>query len=511
MSMRATGRILVLLAVLGTAGARSAAAASCESLATLAPGAATMTAESVVSGGFALPGRGGSAADADRTKSLPAFCRVAATLTPSADSEIKIEVWMPSQGWNGKFLGVGNGGFTGSIAYPAMITALSRGYATASTNTGHDGATAAFAPGHPEKVIDFGHRAVHEMTMAAKRMIAAFYGNAPRYAYWSGCSAGGRQGLKEAQMFPSDYDGIVAGAPATDWTGRASQAMRVWQALRANPASTIPESKYRLLHDAVMKACDALDGVRDGVLENPARCRFDPQTLACPAGSGTAACLTPPQVEAARQVYAAAQNAKTGREISGLMPGSELGWDTWGGERPLSMAQSHFQHLVYPDREWEPRQFDFAADSVRAEEVDAGVINALEPDLRPFFARGGKLIQYHGWSDPQIAPGSSVQYYERVAAVLGGPASLAPSYRLFMVPGMAHCRGGDGTDTFDALGALEAWVEKRVAPASIAASRLRAGKPERTRPLCPYPQTAIYNGTGSTDAAANFRCGIPEP
>jgi feruloyl esterase len=255
--------------------------------------------------------------------------------------------------------------------------------------------------------------------------------------------AAGKQGLKEAQRFPADYDGIIAGAPGADWTGRAAQSMRIAQAMHKDATSYIPPSKYPVIHKAVVDKCDALDGIKDGVLDNPKACKFDPGVLAC-TGNDESSCLTPPQVASARQVYATMTNPKTKREIPGLEPGSELGWATWGGPQPLGLGADHFKYVVYKDPNWDYLTFNFDRDIVRAEEIDNGLINALDPNLKPFFDRGGKLIQYHGWSDPQIAPGNAVQYYSRVADTLGGASKIDPSYRLFMLPGMAHCRGGEG-------------------------------------------------------------------
>jgi feruloyl esterase len=343
------------------------------------------------------------------------------------------------------------------------------------------------------------------MTVAAKTVIAAFYGTAPKFSYWNGCSAGGRQGLKEAQRFPTDFDGIIAGAPASDWTGRAAQSLRVSQALHKEEDSYIPPAKYPIIRNAVLQACDMLDGVKDGVLEDPTRCKFDPGVLAC-KGADDGSCLNSSQVEAARQVYASPPNPRTRREIPGLQPGSEAGWATWGGPQPFATSVEHFKYVVYKDPSWDPRSFKFETDIVRAEETDNNTINALEPNLKAFFDRGGKLIQYHGWSDPQISPGSSVQYYKSVLDTMGGASRVQNSYRLFMVPGMAHCGGGDGPNTFDMVSALEQWVEKGQAPAQIVASRSADGKITRTRPLCPYPQVATYKGSGSTDEAASFVC-----
>ena len=434
------------------------------------------------------------------------YCRVAATLTPTSDSDIKIEVWLPATGWNGKFQAVGNGAFSGAIAQPAMRAALARGYATGSTDTGHAGGSASFAVGHPEKVIDFGWRAVHEMTATAKTIIATYY-NAPlKFAYWNGCSAGGRQALKEAQRFPADFDGIIAGAPGLDWTGRAAQAVRIAKTLEKIEAARLLRPQRQLLHAAIVDACDAADGVKDGVIENPARCRFDPGVLLCkgPDGSG---CLTKEQVETARLIYSPALNPSTRRDITGLAPGSELGWTDLGwtaSARATGLDQ--FRYIVFNRPDWDVQKFVFESDIVRAEETDRDTINALDPNLKPFIDRGGKLIQYHGWSDPQISPGNSTQYYARVLEALGGVSRIQNSYRLFMAPGMGHCGGGEGPNTFDMVAALEDWVERGNAPDRIIASHATSGAADRTRPLCPYPQVAAYKGSGSADAAANFVC-----
>jgi Tannase and feruloyl esterase len=245
--------------------------------------------------------------------------------------------------------------------------------------------------------------------------------------------------------------------------------------------------------------------VKDGVLENPRACKFDPAVLEC-KGADSPSCLTRPQVETARAIYASPNNPKTGRALTGLEPGSEPGWATWGGAQPLAIAFDHFRYVVYKDPAWDFRTFKFDHDAPRAEQLDADTINALDPNLKPYFDRGGKLIQYHGWGDPQISPGHSVQYYTRVSAALGGAKNIHDSYRLFMVPGMAHCGGGDGPNRFDMMAALEQWVERGKAPDWIPASRQRDGKVDRTRPLCPYPQVAMYDGKGDTNDAASFAC-----
>ena len=505
--MKILGGSVVALAGAASLATQSLhAAAPCASLAALAlPGGSITQAEDESAGALAAPAQ----LNAALVRSLPAFCRIIATLRPSADSEIKIETWLPASGWNGKFQAVGNGAFSGSINYSALATAVARGYAASSTDTGHSGGSASFALDHPEKVSDFGWRAVHEMTVASKRIIAAYYQSPAKYAYWNGCSAGGRQGMKEAQRFPADFDGVVAGAPALDWTSRASQAVRIAQRLETSASARLLAADRERLHRAVLEACDAADGVRDGLLENPGRCGFDPVALQCRTAADSA-CLTAEQVETARSMYSPMKNAATSRAITGLERGSELGWTDlgWTGSARAT-GLDHFRFLVFHDAKWDLSQFRGDADVARAEESDDNTINALDPNLKPFIDRGGKLIQYHGWSDPQISPGNSTQYYSRVLEVLGGKSKVDDGYRLFMVPGMGHCSGGEGPNTFDMVAALEEWVEHGRAPDRIIASHLAKGTVDRTRPLCPFPQTAEYTGAGSINDAANFVCRAP--
>jgi Tannase and feruloyl esterase len=509
-----------ILIVTGLAGvARVAQAASCESLASLSLPNTTITlAQSVSAGTFTVPaesrrfqrGRGA----APEIPNLPAFCRVAATLTPSPDSNIKIEIWMPATNWNGKFMAVGNGGFSGAIPLFAMAPMLSRGYAVAATDTGHEsnGADASWALGHPEKQIDFGYRAVHEMTLRAKQIVSAFYTTAPRFAYWNGCSSGGKQGLKEAQQFPEDYDGIVAGAPANYWTHLMAQIVSVARAVRKDPASQIPQTKYAAIHSAVLAQCDALDRVKDGLLEDPRICRFDPEVLRCKSADDPG-CLTAPQVEALKVVYAPVRNPRTGRTIyPGLSVGSEVGWGDL--PQPFRIAESHFKFVVFGNPDWDFLTFDVDRDLAKADDIDQtlGQFVANNPDLSAFKKRGGKLLQYHGWNDQQIAAQNSIDYYESVVVRMGGKAQVNDFYRLFMVPGMMDCRGGEGaTDRFDAVAALEQWVERGVAPNRIIASHQTNGAINRTRPLCPYPQVAQWKGAGSPDTAESFECAVRSP
>ena len=491
--------------VVAAAIARSSvdAAGSCAAFSKLTlPGATITLAESVDAGGFTPPVQ----LNADALRALPSFCRIAATLKPTGDSDIKIEVWLPASGWNGKLQAVGNGAFSGSISYSALISAVTRGYAAVSTDTGHSGGSASFALGQPEKVIDFGWRAVHEMTTTAKKIVATYYGDGPKYAYWNGCSAGGRQGMKEAQRFPDDFDGIIAGAPALDWTSRAAQAVRIAQRLENSDAARLLAKDRERLHRAVVDACDPRDGVKDGLLENPSRCTFEPDTLRC-TGSDDSSCLTPAQVETARLIYSPITNTTTHRAVTGLERGSEMGWTDLGWTASArATGLDHFRFIVFQDPKWEVSQFNGDRDIARAEDADGGTINALDPNLKPFIESGGKLIQYHGWSDPQISPGNSTQYYSRVLDALGGRTNVHDSYRLFMVPGMGHCGGGEGPNTFDMLAALERWVEHGRAPDQIIAAHLTNRVVDRTRPLCPYPEVAVYSGSGSINDASNFVC-----
>jgi len=496
--MLAVGSMLAVL----VACSAHAYGATCESLASLTlPDAKVTMAQPVAAGAFEAPGARGGRGNA--MADLPAFCRVAATLTPSADSDIKIEVWLPTANWNGKFQAVGNGAWNGAIGYPAMADALRRGYATSSTDTGHAGGSASFALGHPEKLIDFAYRSEHEMTVKAKAVVNAFYGSAPKYSYWNGCSAGGRQALKEAQMFPGDFDGIIAGAPGLDWSGRSAQAVKVAQALQKEEARLTP-AKQQVLHAAVLQACDALDGTKDGLIENPVACKFDPKVVECPTGDGPG-CLTSAQVATARLLYAPTVVGK--RELAGLAYGSELGWTDQGWSASArATGLDHYRFVVFKDPAWEIDRFNHATDIARIDEGESASPNASDPNLKAFFDRGGKLLQYHGWADPQISPLNSVTYFKRVVAALGGQPKIDSSYRLFMAPGMAHCGGGEGPNDFDKVAPIEAWVETGKAPGSIVASHSTAGKVDRTRPLCPYPQVAQYKGSGSMDEAANFVC-----
>jgi feruloyl esterase len=477
------------------------AATTCESLASLSlPDTRITKAQAIEAGGY-LDNTGRAVTN------VPAFCRVAATLTPTPDSDIRIEVWLPPAAeWNRKFQAVGNGGWAGTISYGALQTALKAGYATASTDTGHHDTGGAFVLGHPEKLIDFAWRSEHEMTVKAKAIIQAFYGDAPRFSYWNGCSTGGRQALKEAQMFPNDFDGIIAGAPGN----RNLNALWVAHALIKDPAANLPKEKYALIHKAVLDACDSIDGVKDGLIDDPTRCKFDPRILLCKSNE-TSNCLTPAQVEGVRKAYTAPKHPATGKPLFGpLAPGSELHWGTLAaGPEPYSPALDQLRYVAFKDPAYDWRTFNFQKDVALFEKPEHLAMNATDPNLAKFFGHGGKLLIYQGWNDPNVSPYNTIRYFNEVQEALGGASKVANNIRLFMAPGMGHCSGGDGPNAFEKVPVLEQWVEQGKAPDAIIATHSTAGKIDRSRPLCPYPQVAKYNGTGSTDAAENYSCRKP--
>jgi feruloyl esterase len=477
--------------------------ASCTGLTSLKLSGATVTSSEVVPAGTFTPPGGRP------ISGLPSFCRVAMTIQPSSDSDIKTEAWLPLSGWNGKFQEVGNGAWGGSIQYVALADGLKRGYAMASTDTGHTGTAASFAMGHPEKMIDFAYRSIHETAVQSKAVIAAAYGSAARYSYFSGCSGGGRQAFSEVQRYPEDFDGVIAGAPGYDRTNQSFQLVAIAQATHLNKASWIPPEKYPALHEAALKACDALDGVKDGLISEPMRCQFDPGVIQC-KGADSNSCLTAAQVEAARKIYAGIKDPKTGRQLfPGQEPGSEMRWGgTTGRPRPLGMSDDLFKYVVFGDPHWDFMSLDLRKDLERAQQIDKGDLSPASPEIQPFVGRGGKLLIYHGWGDQNISPRSSVNYYEKLVTALG-KAQVEESVRLFMVPGMGHCGGGEGPDHFDMLAPMEQWREHGKAPAEVIASKITDGKVAFTRPLCPYPQVARYKGTGGMDRAENFVCQLP--
>jgi feruloyl esterase len=496
---------LVIPGAAGTArGVILAAPLACESLgqATLS-NATVLSAAPVLAGAFTPPSAVNPAAAA-AFKTLPAFCRVTLKLTPTADSDIRVEVWLPLSGWNRKLQALGNGGLGGTIPFPAMAAAVRDGYAAAGTDTGHVGGNADFVAGHPEKLVDFGHRAIHEMTVTAKTVVAAHYDTRPSRSYFSSCSTGGRQALIEAQRYPDDFDGIVAGDPS--WDQMRLYAARVWLNVYVNrtPSATIPPDKYPMIHKAVLDKCDALDGVKDEVIEDPPRCSFDFATLTC-AGADRPDCLSKEQVETAKAMTSPIRDPASGAVLhpGRYYPGSELGWGGVAGPSPSGESHEGMRKIVFTPG-WDYHTIKVPDDVERAVKADKGLLYGGDPNLSRFFNRGGKLLMYHGWADPLVSPDTSLIMFKRINEAVGRPA--ANSVALFMVPGMGHCQGGPGTDVFDKVAALDRWVESGTKPQSIVASHMTAGAVDRTRPLCAYPATARYIGTGSTDDAKNFRC-----
>jgi feruloyl esterase len=509
---------IVIVAVGATvaAHAHTDVAAACAALAARKfPNTTISVAETITEGSFTPP-------NGTAISNLPPFCRVAGVIAPTTRSQIKFEVWLPLDKWNGKYAGVGNGGWAGIISYGPLGDQLRRGYAAASTNTGHDaepGINAArFAFEYPEQLVDFAHRAHHETAGLAKAVVQAYYGKAAERSYFIGCSSGGYEGLMEAQRYPTDYDGIVAGAPANNWTRLMAGDFDGILAVLKQPAGNLPLPALGRLYRAALAACDSADGVSDGVLNDPRDCKFDPASLQCGSNQAAETCLTPAQVQAAQRVYRGLKDPTTGAQLyPGLVPGSEPFWPHRDPARPFTIPLSHYKWLVFADPNWDWRTFDFASPAsyqkfLEAEAKFAPVLNATNPDLREFRKRGGKLLQWHGWNDQLISAQNSIDYYESVVSFAKGQdrrtalADVQTFYRLFMAPGMAHCAGGTGPSSFDMQAALEEWVERGVAPEQVIATRSINGVVDRSRPLCPYPMVAVYKGRGDSNEAANFVC-----
>ena len=488
------------------------AAMSCASVPSLA------TAETTIISARLIPAADG----------VPEHCRVTGLIQP----EIRFEVNLPSS-WNRRFYMHGNGGFAGEAPDSGprpMIraNALKQGFATAQTNTGHDATAepvASFAMSY-QKRVDYAFRAVHLTAVEAKRIVAAYYARAAAYSYWDGCSTGGRQGLISAQRFPQDFDGVIAGAPVLNFVDTVTQSL--WNSL-VLAETPVPVAKMKLVADAAYARCDAKDGLKDGLIDDPRRCDFDParDVAQCPAGQDGDSCLTPAQAGAIKKIYEGLKvDGKTthfgqpiGAEATGMspVPGSapESGWNRWliptaPGAKSLQggFGESFVKYfLLKSDPSLDPAKFDYAKDIAKYADARA-LLNATNPDLGAFHARGGKLLMYFGWADTALPPVMGIDYYLKAVATNG---FATPSFfRLFMVPGMFHCRGGVGPEHFDAMTALINWVENGVAPATIVASQIDKGKVVRTRPLCPYPFVARYSGSGSPDDSANFACKAPE-
>ena len=516
---------LFALAALFVSAGRASAQQSCESLASLKMPNVTITLATAISTppDFEVPSTGGRFGTPAGLKVSVPFCRVAGFAAPTSDSHISFEVWLPlATSWNGHYVGIGNPGFIGSISYAGLSREVARGSAAASTDTGHSdvGATSEapdkWAIGHPEKIADWGHRAVHETAVAAKQLIQAYYGKPASLSFWSSCHEGGNQALTEAQKYPTDFDGIAAGDPAYYITHlQAASEYITWVALKngVKAPGYIPPSKYPVIHRAALDACDKLDGVRDGFIEDPTRCHFDPETIRCPGNADYASCLTEPQVQTAKLVYAGPKFSDGKQIYPGFDPGSELGWGLMmAGPEPLSISTGFFKSIVFGNPDWDFRTFDVDRDTRLADERYGAMLNSNDPNLKPFKDHGGKLLIYQSWDEAIIPPRSMIDYYESVLAAMGGQAKTQDFVRLFMVPGMGMCPGfGMGNDgTFDAMDVVEKWHVTNVAPDRIINSHKVAGVIDRTHPACPYPEVAIYKGSGDPLDAASFACGNPK-
>lgn len=487
-------------------------AASCESVASLALADGKITSASLVAAGaFTLPSGGGPLTGGPGGlavfKAAPSFCRVTATLTPTPDSDIKIEVWMPAENWNGKLVGIGNGIWAGNISYSALAEPLARGFATAATDTGHvgSGMDAKFAVGHKEKLIDFGYRAVHEMTVKAKAIIAAYYGQKERLSLWVSCSTGGRQGLMEAYRYPDDYKGISSMAPANPMVGLMIDTLWTGYAATRDDANRLSTASLKAAHEAFINQCDEKDGLKDGIVADPEHCRFDSGNIQCKEGNSND-CLTAPQVAALRDIYAGPKNPRTGEQIfAGFPPGSEQQLTALtGGKEPFPVATSYFRDIVFSDPQWDFRSYDYDKDLPATFKAGSDILDVPSDGLTKFFAGGGKLLLSHGWADGLIPAANTAAFYKSMIEKMD-PKKAAGSVRLFMLPGVGHCGGGDAPSVTDMLSAIDEWVEKRKAPDRIIA-RNPPNQKQMSRPICPYPQIAEYKGSGSTDDADNFEC-----
>jgi feruloyl esterase len=452
----------------------------------------------------------------DSATSVGDSCVVQGLIQP----EVRFEVGLPGS-WNGRLYMFGNGGYAGeSLAATARVArrdaALAKGFATAQTNTGHDAAReplASFAAS-PQKLSDYAYRAVHVTAQTAKQLARAYYGAPASRSYFDGCSTGGRQGLISAQRFPEDFDGLVVGAPVLDFTGTMLHYAKIQQAFAATPRLA---DKLSLLAEKVYAKCDAADGLSDGLIDDPRRCPLDlASDLPRCSSDASEACFTPAELKSLEAVYAGVGSFPgfpVGAEVAApVQAGSRSGWDPWlvgsGGRPPVQVTfgETFFKHMVTlgPEADW--RSFDAARDAEKLQAV-ATLLNATDPDLGRFRARGGKILMYYGWADPALNPMMGVGYYERVRATMGPGTS--DFFRLFMVPGMFHCSGGVGPNPVDTATPLVDWVERGTAPERLPAVRRRGEEVLRTRPLCAYPQVAKYKGSGSIDDAANFACATP--
>ncbi len=429
----------------------AAAQQPCESLKSIKIPNVTITAATAGTPGYELPAQSGAMGNVPARKIQAPFCRIEAYSAPTSDSHIGIEVWLPAAAnWNGKFLAAGNPGFIGSLSSAGLAGIMERGYVAAGTDTGHVDAGFQWAIGHPEKWADWGYRAVHEMVVVTKTMAEKYYGKPIQYSYWNSCHNGGNQGLNEAQRYPGDFDGIVAGDPAY-WISHLQPGSLYisWLALKdgVGGPSYIPPDKIILLNKAAIAACDENDGLKDGLIEDPTRCKFDPATIQC-KGEDAPTCLTAGQVDTAKKIYAGAK-FKDGTPIySGFEPGSELNWNFMIEKEPFSVNINYFKGMVFQDPKWDFRTFDVDRDTKLAIERTAKYVDGNNPDLRPFKKAGGKLIIVSSWNSLALPPRQIAEYYKSVEKVMGGPAQTQDFARLFSIPGAGGCVVGRGLQGF---------------------------------------------------------------
>ncbi len=493
---------------------------SCESLTLVSIPHTTITSAQVVNTGAFTPPAPPAAGAANPFADLPAFCRVVALSKPTSDSEVRIEVWLPTANWNGKFRAAGFPGSLGGggIGYAGLGNALRGNYAVAGSNSGHDGDINLM--NHPEKVADYAYRSLHEVSETAKGLIVSFYGSAPKLNVIADCGAASIPGLNNPAYNPADFDAVAMGGYAAYFTHHIFAQMVPWVATHKDEASYIPPEKFRILHNAVMEQCDAQDdGAKDGLIEYPPSCKFDPATIQCKAGDAPA-CLTAPQVEAVRQIYTGPINPRTKRRIyDPHWPGSELTWGQNTGATPFFLqgpekfrveAYDFFRYLVFKDPNWtyKARPINFDSDVALADSKENRVVDAVDhADISKFVDRGGKLLLSGGWSNTGVPGAGMVEYYNTVVKKIGAKKAK-DSVRLFMVPGMGNCPGTNGEENFnfDSLKAIEQWKESGKAPDQLIVSRYKNGMEVGKRLVCPYPQIAKYKGSGSTDDAANYTC-----
>jgi hypothetical protein len=540
-ALRAAILSTVSLGAITLIEAQPARADACGDLAKLSLPDVTLTSQSIPAGTYTTQ----YGLNLSTPTQLPAFCRVQGTATPTSDSHILFEVWLPLSQWNGRYRAYGEGGYSGYISYPSLADGLQRGFAASNTDRGHENASlldGSWALGHPQKIIDVAYRGNHVTAVAAKQIIKAFYGDGPKYSYYEGCSGGGYEGIQAATRFPDDYDGVLYGAPAINWVGM--NAVWVWEAQATlNPALTaspnfIPATKLPMITAAVLAACDHLDGVVDGIIQDPRQCHFDPAVLKCKSADAPT-CLTQPQIEAARKIYSGATNPRTGELIyPGLMPSSEapagapFNWSDVDGSSATYgptdfFGDQFFKYFVFNNPNWNFQTLNFDSDIALANQKWGAAMNA-PPDLREFAAHGSKIIGYNGWVDVLVNPQEIIRFTEEVLRTSGDDHGENSDFlRLYMVPGMSHCSGGPGPNCFgelvgsascvpsndpksDIMAALIQWVEKGNKPNQIIATKYVNDDPKQgvssTRPLCPYPQVARWTGNGRTDEAASFVC-----